>query len=171
MEQDALMADSRWVDPLLARRQPASAIDVDALYRLHRTRLTRLAAAIALDHSLAEEVVQDAFAGLHRHRADVENPEAYLQRSVVNLGIKLLRRRAVAGRHPLPVAPVTDNPEVDETWAVVCRLPARQRAVVALRYWSDLSEADIAATLGWPAGTVKSTLHRALARLKEELPS
>lgn len=171
MEQDALMADSRWVDPLLARRQPAIAIDVDALYRLHRTRLTRLAAAITLDHSLAEEVVQDAFTGLHRNRAEVENPEAYLQRSVVNLGIKLLRRRAVAGRHPLPVAPVTDNPEVDETWALVCRLPARQRAVVALRYWSDLSEADIAATLGWPAGTVKSTLHRALARLKEELQS
>ncbi len=169
MEQDAVMAEGMWVDPLLARRRPALAVDVDALYRLHRTRLTRLAAAITLDHSLAEEVVQDAFAGLHRHRADVDNPEAYLQRSVVNLGIKLLRRRAVAGRNPLPVAPVTDNPELDETWAVVRRLPARQRAVVALRYWCDLSESDIADTLGWPAGTVKSTLHRALARLKEEL--
>jgi RNA polymerase sigma factor (sigma-70 family) len=53
----------------------------------------------------------------------------------------------------------------------VTKLPVRERAVVVLRYWQDLSEADIANALGWPRGTVKSTLHRALNRLKKELDS
>jgi RNA polymerase sigma factor (sigma-70 family) len=70
----------------------------------------------------------------------------------------------------MPVAVVAVNPEIDETWAAVSDLPPRERAVVVLRYWQDLSEADIASSLGWPAGTVKSTLHRALKRLREELP-
>jgi len=143
--------------------------DIDGLYRQHRVRLTRLATAITLNHSLAEEVVQDAFAGLYDKRGSVDNPEGYLQRSVVNLSIKILRRRRVAKEHPPAAAPLTYNPEIDETWQAVTQLPPRQRAVVALRYWNDLSEAQIAATLGWPAGTVKSTLHRALKRLKEQL--
>ena len=69
-----------------------------------------------------------------------------------------------------PVAAVSVNPEIDETWIAVTRLPARERAVVVLRFWLDWSEADIAASLEWPAGTVKSTLHRALKRLKKEIP-
>jgi RNA polymerase sigma factor (sigma-70 family) len=156
-------------DPLVGRFAAAQAIDIDALFRLHHVRLTRLASAITLDRALAEEVTQDAFAGLHRRQAGVTNPEGYLQRSVVNLSIKVLRRRAVASRHPPEPPPITNVPEVDETWEAVTRLPPRQRAVVALKYWDDLSEAEISRTLGWPPGTVKSTLHRALKRLKEEL--
>lgn len=146
-------------------------IDVERLFRAHSVRLVRLASAITFDRDIAEEVVQDAFAGLQRHRRRVENPEGYLQRSVVNLSVKVLRRRHLARRTVPPVPSVTGIPDVDETWAIVCRLPAKQRAVVALRYWEDLSEADIAAVLGWPAGTVKSTLHRALSRLRLELDS
>jgi DNA-directed RNA polymerase specialized sigma24 family protein len=126
------------------------------LYRTHRARLTRLATAITLDRSLAEEVVQDAFAGLNRHGQHVSNPEGY-------------RRRSVAARHPLAPAPVTNIPELDETWNVVKQLPPRQRAVIVLRYWNDLSEEEIAQTLGWPKGTVKSTLHRALELLRKGL--
>lgn len=178
MEQDAPMIDSRLGDPLLARRavgpscsEHIQGVDLDQLYREHRVRLTRLATAITLDSSLAEEVVQDAFAGLHRRFRDVENPVGYLQRSVVNASIKVLRRRRTAALHRPEGPPVTHIPEVDETWEAVIRLPARQRAVVALRYWEDLSEAEIADSLGWPAGTVKSTLHRALKRLKKEITS
>ena len=69
----------------------------------------------------------------------------------------------------MPVASVTVSPEVDDTWQAVAALPARERAVVVLRYWQDMSENEIASTLGWPNGTVKSTLHRALNRLKREL--
>jgi RNA polymerase sigma factor (sigma-70 family) len=148
----------------------ASAMDLDALYRTHQLRFVRLATAITLDRSVAEEVVQDAFASLHRQSGVVDNPVAYLQRSVVNNSISVIRRRRTAARFPLPTPAVTLNPEIDETWAAVSSLPARERAVVVLRYWLDLPEADIASCLGWPAGTVKSTLHRALKRLKKELP-
>ena len=70
----------------------------------------------------------------------------------------------------MPPAGMVTNPEIDETWSAVCRLPVRERSVVVLRYWLDWSEAEIAASLEWPAGTVKSTLHRALKRLEKELP-
>jgi len=156
-------------DPLLAVRPGVVVIDVEALYRAHARRLIRLATAITLDRDRAEEIVQDAFAGLHRRRESVINAEAYLQRSVVNLSVKVLRRRATAKRHALALPQLSSFPEIDTTWAAVCRLPVRQRAVVALRYWEDLAEVDIAEILGWPPGTVKSTLHRALERLRKEL--
>lgn len=159
-------------DPLL-RRSPTPAVggagSVEALYREHRTRLVHLAAAITLDRAEAEEVVQEAFAGLQQRVDAVADPVGYLHRAVVNRAVSVLRRRRTAARYPVPVAPVTVNPEIDETWAAVCRLPRRERAAVVLRYWLDWPEADIAASLGWPAGTVKSTLHRALKRLEKEL--
>lgn len=171
MEHNLAMAD--WVtgDPMLGRT-PSDAdrrIDIDTLFRAHHVRLTRLASAITLDRSIAEDIVQDAFAGLQRHAGEVHNPEGYLQRSVVNLAIKVQRRRRTAANFRPDSPPIAGIPEIDETWAAVRRLPARQRAVVALRYWEDLSEHDIAAVLDWPAGTVKSTLHRALAHLKKEI--
>jgi RNA polymerase sigma factor (sigma-70 family) len=161
------------VAQFLVRGQPSGlpdrAADLHGLYQTNRVRLRRLATAITLDHSLAEEIVHDAFLGLCRNDS-VGNAEGYLQRSVVNLSVKALRRRRVVAKHPPGVAVVTNIPEIDETWAAVARLPVRQRAVVTLRYWNDLSEAEIAAALAWPAGTVKSTLYRALKRLKEDLP-
>jgi DNA-directed RNA polymerase specialized sigma24 family protein len=148
---------------------PRPAVDVERLFVEHQRRLTNLAAAITLDRSVAEEVVQDAFAGLHQRTASVTDPLGYLHRSVVNQAISVIRRRRTAARYVVPVAPVTVNPEIDETWAAVTQLPARERAVVVLRYWLDWSEVDIATSLGWPAGTVKSTLHRALKRLTQEI--
>lgn len=156
-------------DPKVRRIAGAPAIDVESLYRAHAVRLTRLATAITLDRSRAEEVVHDAFAGLQRRRGSIGKPEAYLQRSVVNLSIKVIRRRETARRRPIPLPQLSSMPEVDEAWGAVQQLPVRQRAVVALRYWEDLAEADIARVLGWPHGTVKSTLHRALEQLRKEL--
>lgn len=142
---------------------------VDSIYVAQRRRLLGLAAAITLDPGVAEEIVQDAFVGLQRHAQRVDNPEGYLQRSVINLAINRVRRRKVAAAHPLILPPVASTPEVDETWAVVQRLPAKQRAVVVLRYWDDMTVEGIADALGWPVGSVKSTLHRALRQLEEEL--
>lgn len=160
------------IDPLLAAARTARrAVDMDvaALYREHRRRLINLATAITMDRQLAEEVVQEAFVGLQRNAGRVEQPVGYLQRSVVNHAISLLRRRRVAADHVAVTAPPASTPEIDETWSAVVRLPPKQRAVVVLRYWQDLTIPDIAQTLGWPAGSVKSTLHRALRRLEEEL--
>ncbi len=164
-------------DPLLMRSAPrdggcqAPMIDVGALYAEHADRLRQLAAAITLDRWLAEEVVNDAFAGLYAALADevVSSPEAYLQRAVVNRSVSVLRRRGTVKRHPDPVARPVIDPEIDETWDVVAALPPVERAAVVLRYWLDLSERDIADRLECPRGTVKSTLHRALGRLREEL--
>ncbi|MDO8391658.1 MAG: SigE family RNA polymerase sigma factor [Actinomycetota bacterium] len=142
---------------------------VDSIYVAQRRRLLGLAAAITLDPGAAEEIVQDAFVGLQRHAQRVDNPEGYLQRSVINLAINRVRRRKVAAAHPLTPPPVASTPEIDETWAVVQQLPAKQRAVVVLRYWNDMTVEGIADALGWPVGSVKSTLHRALRHLEEEL--
>jgi RNA polymerase sigma factor (sigma-70 family) len=132
--------------------------------------MLNLAAAITLDRSVAEEIVHDAFAGLQRRAADIDEPVRYLHRSVVNQAISVIRRRRTASASLMPVTGSVTNPEIDETWSAVCRLPVRERSVVVLRYWLDWSEADIAGSLGWPSGTVKSTLHRALKRLEKELP-
>ena len=158
------------MDPLLnVVSLPLIQVDVEALYVAHRARLLGLAAAITLDRAVAEEIVQDAFAGLQRHVDGIDNPVGYLQRSVVNISVNLVRRRQVAARHPaVPALPAT-TPEVDETWLKVLDLPAKQRAVVLLRFWQDMTIDAIAETLGWPSGSVKSTLHRALKNLKEEL--
>ena len=165
------------IDPLLQRSsqtedERARLVDeVAALFGEHSVRLTRLAAAVTFDRSLAEEVVQEAFLGLQRRIGVVDNPVGYLQRSVVNLAVNVLRRRKVATGYLPPVAGIASTPEIDEAWSAVVRLPPRQRAVVALRYWQDMSEAEIAEVLEWPRGTVKSTLHRALRSLREEIQS
>jgi DNA-directed RNA polymerase specialized sigma24 family protein len=175
MEHNLAMTDRIIGDPVLGHTSRSvsvgseNSLDIDRLFREHHVRLTRLASAITLDRDRAEDIVQDAFSGLQRNAHVVTNPGGYLQRSVVNLSIKVQRRRTTASRYRPDPAPVLGIPEVDETWDAVRRLPARQRAVVALRYWEDLSEAQIAATLDWPLGTVKSTLHRALNTLKQEI--
>ena len=97
------------------------------------------------------------------------NPPAYLRTSVANLARSRLRRLRLERR----IAPhdhiIVNIPDIDETWEAVCRLPFRQRAVLVLRYYEDLTEADIAQVLDCRLGTVKSTMHRALARLRKEL--
>lgn len=172
----AAAADSRGglsIDPLLAARDgsAANAIDVGDLFRSHRQRLVNLAFAITLDASTAEEIVQDAFIGLHRGVSSVDNPVGYLQRSVVNSSVSVLRRRRLVQRRPLPrpIPVAASSPEIDEMWERVITLPAKQRAVVFLRFWEDLSLIEIAHVLGRPLGSVKSTLHRALTSLREDL--
>jgi RNA polymerase sigma factor (sigma-70 family) len=159
------------LDPLLSARSArrVEVVDIAELYRAHRARLIGLAAAITMDRQIAEEVVQEAFVGLQRHADRIEQPEGYLQRSVVNLAISSLRRRNVAAAHPSIALPAASSPEVDETRTAILLLPPRQRAVVVLRFWHDMTVDAIAETLGWPAGSVKSTLHRAMKHLKEDL--
>ena len=64
---------------------------------------------------------------------------------------------------------MTGVPELDETWRELRKLPPSQRAVIVLRFYEDMPLAEIAEQLGMPLGTVKSTLHRALSKLKETL--
>ena len=156
--------------------------ELAALYREHARPLVRLAVLLVDDVGIAEEIVQDAFVLVHRRmgRLDqVERPVAYLRTTVVNLSRSRLRRRLVARRHPGLVerdAPAADERVGlrDDQRAVITalqRLPRRQREVLVLRYWSELSEDEIAATLGISNGSVKTHAHRGMAALEQELGS
>lgn len=156
-------------DPLLMPLRATPAHDLERLYVDHHRRLRSLAASITFDRSVADEIVHDAFAALAPRLPEVRNHEAYLQRSVVNLAISHVRRRERARRLPVHRVEHTSIPEVDGVWDALATLSARQRAVVVLRFYEDLSYDHIAEVLGVPIGSVKSTLHRALAALEEQL--
>ena len=152
----------------------------DALYHAHRLRLVQLAVLLVDDQGTAEDVVQDAFAALHARWPRLRDPAkalAYLTTSVVNASRSTLRRRRTARAYVAPHDPPQDSPEADvlladeqrQVLAAVRRLPERQRQVLVLRYWSDLSEAEIAETLGVSRGAVKSTASRALDALEQIL--
>jgi RNA polymerase sigma-70 factor (sigma-E family) len=160
---------------------PVADVDVHALYTAHWRYLVRLAALLVDDVASAEDVVQDAFVALHRRSGSLRDPEAalaYLRASVVNLARSVLRRRQVARKHlkvaePEATAPADHDVLVrDEhraALAAVRALPRHQREVLVLRYWSGLSEREIAQTLGISAGSVKSAASRGMATLHRVL--
>jgi RNA polymerase sigma-70 factor (sigma-E family) len=154
-------------------REPADSA-VARLYGTHRLAMVRLAALLVDDVETAEDVAQDAFAALHRAWPTLDSQDAglaYLRTCVVNGSRSVLRRRRTVRRSPRPdeASLTVDSADsgaliADEHRAVLAAirtLPARQREVIMLRYWSELSEADIAATLGISIGAVKSTASRA----------
>jgi RNA polymerase sigma factor (sigma-70 family) len=139
-------------------------------YREHWPALVRLGRLLTGSHALGEEVAQEAYLGLMRAKAPVENPAGYLRRSVVNLCINAGRRnkheRAYLAKQR---EPVLDSPEIDDMWDRLRRLPVRQRTVLVLRYYEDLSEREIATVMGCKPGTVKSLTSRALDQLRKDL--
>lgn len=154
-------------------------IDITALYTAHRMPLIRLAVLLVDDTATAEDVVQDAFVGLTRQHHRVRDPQAalaYLRVSVVNGSRTVLRKRRtvrgfLARTSPDPVDLTVDaaliiDEDHREVLAALRTLPRRMREVLVLRYWSDLTEAQIAAALGVTEGTVKSTSSRAMDRLE-----
>jgi RNA polymerase sigma-70 factor (sigma-E family) len=147
--------------------QPAG--EIEDLYRSHRQPMVRLARLLTSSSGIAEEIVQEAFIKFARSAGKKDEPAAYLRVIVVNL-CRSQQRRTLVERRLAPKAPVLSGvTDIDETWDVLRRLPFRQRAVLMLRYYEDLSEADIARSLGCRPGTVKSALHRGLAALRNEL--
>jgi RNA polymerase sigma-70 factor (sigma-E family) len=151
----------------------------DQLYRAQWHNMVRVAMLLVDDVESAKDCAQDAFIGLYRK--PLRNPDAqvgYLHRSVVNAARSMLRRRGTVRRHlrgaELQVADGADRPViVDAEHAALMmalrQLPHRQREVLVLRYWSELSEAQIAAALGIRPGTVKSAASRALTALEQKL--
>ncbi|MEV0967099.1 SigE family RNA polymerase sigma factor [Microtetraspora glauca] len=124
----------------------------------------------------AEDLVQGALEKVYRHwpRIRHDNPEAYARRVVVNAAITKARRRRVIQEITFASPPDTPvespDPGLRELLlAELGKLPARMRAVLVLRYWEDMSEAETAASLGCSVGTVKSQAARGLARIRERL--
>lgn len=143
--------------------------DLVTLYNRQRTAMVRLARLLTRSEAIAEEVVQEAFLQMHRLRTPPQNPEGYLRATVANLSRNYTRRLRVEQRGAPFERATFDDPEIDETWFILCRLPFRQRAVITLRFYEDFSEAEIARVLGCRPGTVKSSLHRGLSKLREEM--
>lgn len=154
-------------------------LDFEEFYAASWAGLLRTAYAIAGDPHLAEDAAQTAFAHAYAawwRVARADNPKAYVRRIAVNAALEQARRPA--SRRERPMAAPYDRPtrdgldelgEHDEMWRAVQALPPRQRAVVVLRFYEDLSEREIAAVLGVRTGTVKSQCSAALSTLRGRL--
>ena len=167
------------LDAVTAGRVSAHTADyaVTELYGLHYQSLVRLSALLVRDVTTAEEVVQDAFVAMHgawRRLRDTDKALSYLRQSVVNRSRSVLRHRAVVDKYapkPTPDAPSAEQGAIAqlERSAVVAalrNLPDRQREALVLRYYGDLSEAQIAIAMGISRGAVKSHTARAMSALR-----
>jgi RNA polymerase sigma-70 factor (sigma-E family) len=140
--------------------------------------LYRLAYLLAASHAGAEDLLQTTLEKAYVNWgriARVDHPEAYVRRMLANTLVSS-RRRMWFGEWPSAVLPEAaddsaDLPVLDHSilWPLVCALPERQRAVIVLRYYEDLAEADIAAALGCARGTVKSQASAAIGALRRAL--
>ena len=153
------------------RRDRRSEPLFDELYRFERDRLVRLAFLLTGSQAAAEDLVQDVFLRTRTRLDRVDEPVAYLHRSVTNAcwSWHRRRRREVDYRPERPVV-VAGTSDV-EMWDALARLPPRRRQVLVLRYYLDYSEAQIAEAIGCRPGPVKSATHRALADLRRVLES
>lgn len=142
--------------------------------------LLRLAYLLCADRHLAEDLTQDVLLRVHGHWrrvAALDHPDAYVKRMLLNEYLSWRRRRSSG---ELPVAPDPDAPAApvdgdlgervaarEAAWHLLATLPRRQRAVLVLRFYEDLTDAQIAAALGCTAGTVRSQAARGLATLRD----
>ncbi|HET6910913.1 MAG TPA: SigE family RNA polymerase sigma factor [Mycobacteriales bacterium] len=156
-----------------------------ALYTTHYRSLVRLGTLLLHDQAAAEDVVQDAFVAVHaswRRLRDPDKALAYLRQSVVNRARSRLRHLKVADRKApalLPAEAAGSVPSAetraltaldrDHVLRALRSLPQRQREVIVLRYYADLSEAQIADAMGISTGAVKSHASRGMGALRERL--
>ncbi|MGH9117990.1 MAG: sigma-70 family RNA polymerase sigma factor [Acidimicrobiales bacterium] len=160
-------------------RAAASTDDTLAdLHRAHYRSLVRLAYLLLGDQGRSEEVVQDAFVKLQLRWGglrQVDKAPAYLRSVVLNQARSALRHREVVDRHdarrtverasPSPAAAALADADHERVIAAMRLLPERQREALALRFYLDLSEAEMAAAMKVSPGSVKTHVHRGLARL------
>lgn len=154
-------------EPVLAIPRTARPIRTfEELYLAEYRPMVRLAFVMLDGHGPAEEVAQDAFARVYERWERLDSPGGYLRTCVLNGCRDVLRRRRLTWKRPCP-APVHAELGADHLGDALDQLPAKRRAAIVLRYYADLSEAEIAEALGVRPGTVKSLLHRGMAQLRE----
>ncbi|MGH3872516.1 MAG: SigE family RNA polymerase sigma factor [Pseudonocardiaceae bacterium] len=177
---EATLGHLRVLDAAAAPAAVQTPLTLEDLYRQHRMRLVRLAILLVDEPATAEDVVQEAFTGLHRHWSGLRDEAAalgYLRTAVVNGSRSVLRRRKTARGYVPPHQADARSAEslamlTTEHHAVVAalgQLPPRQREVLVLRYYGGMSEAEIATATGVSRGTVKSSASRALDALQRIL--
>lgn len=155
--------------------EPAHNEAIRRLYEREHAAMVRLAHLILASKALADEVVHDAFVSLLERPTGIDNPGAYLRRTVVN-ACNSSGRRTTTGRAKLRIvadrerdASVALPPEIDETWIALSQLKPDQRTALALRYYEDLPVNEIAELMDARPGTVKSLIHRGLKALEKEM--
>lgn len=136
--------------------------------------MVRLAYVVCGDRHDAEEIVQDAFAEVHRRWDQLLNPGGYLRSTVVNGARKrrgrASRRRQIIEHHVAEVAALdVAGSEYDHTLVSLDALPERQRTALVLAYYAGLSSEEIGEALGCRASTARSLVRRGLTRLRKEL--
>jgi RNA polymerase sigma-70 factor (sigma-E family) len=168
---------------LSARKQAVgetASAAITALYAEHALGLVRLAHVMLGDRAAAEDVVHDAFCGLYRHWSNLADPgkaQAYLRSAVLNGSRSVLR---LSGHGPVFDVQEPRDAEDGETamlaaqiresvLAALRRVPERQREALVLRYYLDLPDSEIAAVMSVGESTVRSTIHRGLAKLERIL--
>lgn len=160
-------------DPTAVDR-PAAARFED-VYADQLTAITRVAYLVVRDRAVAPEIAQEAFIRLYDHFDDVRNPAGFLRTAAVRLAINWRNRhRMEAERLTLlpgrgPGGGNGAEPVVDETWDALGRIAPDRAAVLVLRFYEDLSHAEIGSIVGASAATVRSRTRRALADLRKEL--
>ncbi|MFE9449025.1 SigE family RNA polymerase sigma factor [Streptomyces sp. NPDC006739] len=146
-------------------------------YRAHYRSLLGLAALLLDDTASCEDVVQEAFIRVHSARKRVRDPEktlAYLRQTVVNLSRSALRRRILGLKllsKPMPDMASAEEGAYDslerrDLIKAMKGLQRRQREVLVLRYFADMTEAQVAETLGISLGSVKAYGSRGIAALR-----
>ena len=176
---DAVAPDAFLAAPA-ERTEWSADLAVIEMYSMHYPALVRLAAMLVRDTQTAEEVVQDAFIAMHDawdRLRDTDKALAYMRQAVVNRSRSVLRHRLVVEKNlqkPPPDMPSAEAGALTllERSAVVAalrHLPERQREAIVLRYYADLSEAEIAAAMHISRGAVKSHTSRGMAALRAAL--
>lgn len=155
---------------MVGELQASGSETFDVFFAERSARLARLAFLLTGSAAAADEIAQDACEQVLRRWGDIEYPRAYARTAVVNGARSWGRRRNVRRRTPRePVRHAELDADAIAVREVLGALPERQREVLVLRFYADLKIHDIAIELDIPAGTVKSLIHRGLARLQEEL--
>jgi RNA polymerase sigma-70 factor (ECF subfamily) len=164
---------------LLPVPNPTSLPPFGDIVRQHQAMVYSIAWHFLRDRTVAEDLAQDVFLGLHRNLAVIESPSHltnWLRQAMTRRCIDWSRRSAQKMRVSLeavkePSAPARHgDPFVsDQIGRAMAYLPERSRMMVVLRFQEDLDPTEIAELLAVPVGTVKSTLHRALAVMRGRL--
>lgn len=160
--------------PIASTPVPAgtSRVTFADFYRETFTEMTGLAFLLTGSAETARDLVQDSFVRLHGKWSRVDDPHAYLRRTVVNAchshhrRLRVQRQRGHAAASQVGVVDLGANEMTD----AIAGLPYRQRVAIVLRFWHDSSAIEIAAALGCRPGTVGSLIHRALADLRKVMP-
>jgi len=156
------------IEPPSGQTEPTPIADVTELFRTRREPMARLAYVLTGDAAISDEIVQDAFLKVHTDWSRIKNPSAYLRTAVLN-GCRSYHRHINVERR-LPVERRAPELTVhDEISDALAKVSYPRRAVLALRYFCDLPDSEIAEILNIRPATVRSRVARGLKDLRKEL--